>query len=211
MTTTIQELEIKILEIDRSELAKKFKKLGAMKTLDAITYIYCFDVSKQIDFSYVPKHLHEVIHKAKVLTQDGKSLRQQNFHLRARRQANHYEFTLKYHTSQTGNFKKEIEVNVELTAKDWRNIRRDLFLAGLHLVANQEKKRISYELEGEDMHFDIDTWPRMPTYMEIEGPSEAKINEYIHRLGLENHATTNLSGEDLFKKYNLSFYSTLTF
>ena len=39
--------------------------------------------------------------------------------------------------------------------------------------AYQENKRIQYDLNG--VEIDIDTWPHIPTYMEVEGSSEEAV------------------------------------
>lgn len=207
----VQELEVKILEVDIERLTEKLEKLGANKVLDAVTYIYCFDITRVIDYTHIPEKLHQVVQIAQNLTKDGNTLRQQNFHLRMRKQEDKYEFTLKYSDGQKGKLKRETEVNVELTTSDWAHIKEDMILAGLDIVANQQKKRISYDLGKEGLHFDIDTWPGIPTYLEIEGSDEGKIMKFIHKLGLENHSTTNISGEEFFNRYGISFYSDLIF
>ena len=44
-----------------------------------------------------------------------------------------------------------------------------------------QKHRISYELNG--VKFEIDTYPNIPTFLEIEAPSEEIIQDYVQRLG----------------------------
>lgn len=46
----------------------------------------------------------------------------------------------------------------------------------------QQKKRHSFSLG--DVMVDIDTWPRVPTYVELEGPSETHLREVAEQLGL---------------------------
>lgn len=59
------------------------------------------------------------------------------------------------------------------------------FLIALGLVAfrHQEKKRHSFALG--DVAIDIDTWPQVPTYVEIEGKTEAAVKAAAAKLGFD--------------------------
>lgn len=61
----------------------------------------------------------------------------------------------------------------------------DQFLMALGLVqkAYQETKRESWQL-GE-VHVDLDEWPWIRPYMEIEGPSERSVRTVANELGLD--------------------------
>lgn len=76
----------------------------------------------------------------------------------------------------------------------------------------QENKRIKYDLNGVEV--DIDTWPRIPTYLEIEGTSEEEVYNALELLGIPKQKATSLDvqsiyeeiyGIDLNKEPNLSF------
>ena len=70
---------------------------------------------------------------------------------------------------------------------------KDLFESiGLVCYAHQEKKRISWEFE--DWRFDLDTYPKMPPYLEIEGKDEGHIQEIIDKLDLKKF-TNSSEGE----------------
>ncbi len=212
-TQKVEELEIKILDINVKDLTSRLKKIGAVKIFDSITYIYCFDINQDINYASVPIKLNKVIKEAEKLTRNGKNLREQNFHLRARKQGHHHEFTMKYRDSidKDSKIKRETELSVELTESEWNSIKNDLYLARIDLVAVQEKKRLSYKMKEESMQFDIDTWPGIPTYLEIEGAEEDSIKKYIEILGLQKKEKTTASGEELFQRYDVAFYSHLTF
>jgi adenylate cyclase class 2 len=59
------------------------------------------------------------------------------------------------------------------------------FLSHFGLIAfrRQEKKRHAFLLQG--VHVDLDTWPRIPTFLEIEGPTEEAIQDTAAALGLD--------------------------
>jgi adenylate cyclase, class 2 len=54
---------------------------------------------------------------------------------------------------------------------------------GLNPARHQQKKRHTFELN--DVTIDIDTWPRIPTYVELEGESEQKLKEAASQLGFD--------------------------
>lgn len=72
---------------------------------------------------------------------------------------------------------------VELIIDDFENGCKFLRSLGLVEKAYQETKRMRYALEKENVIFDIDTWPALNPWIEIESDSEAKVKEYAFKLG----------------------------
>jgi adenylate cyclase class 2 len=54
---------------------------------------------------------------------------------------------------------------------------------GLREVRYQENFREEWQLGN--VAFDFDTWPDLPTFLEIEGPDEASVRQAAARLGLD--------------------------
>lgn len=83
----------------------------------------------------------------------------------------------------------------------------DLFLSiGLEKYAHQEKDRISWIFK--DWRFDLDTYPSMPPYLEVEGTSDDHIREAMILLGLENYETWNRGERILIQeKFSLDWYN----
>ena len=63
----------------------------------------------------------------------------------------------------------------------------------------QENRRIQYNLNG--VEIDIDSWPYIPTYLEIEGPSEEAVYNTVKALGFKKSDCTTLDVDSLYKKY----------
>ena len=63
----------------------------------------------------------------------------------------------------------------------------------------QENKRIQYILDN--IEIDIDTWPMIPTYLEIEGNSEEEVNNMVKKLGLSNYKITALNCDDIYREF----------
>ena len=58
---------------------------------------------------------------------------------------------------------------------------------GLEHYAHQEKSRVSFSLQ--DWLIEIDTYPKMPPFLEIEGASEQHVRKALELLGLSANRT----------------------
>lgn len=91
---------------------------------------------------------------------------------------------------------KELEIEVS----SFEDTREFLERIGFKHKAYQENKRIQYILDGVEL--DIDTWPLIPTYMEIEGKSEEDVEKIIEKLELDRSKITTLDVKAVYdKKY----------
>ena len=68
----------------------------------------------------------------------------------------------------------------------------------------QEKRRISFNYKGAKV--EIDTWPLIPTYIEIEHDSPRLRQEIINLLGLGNHRVVSCNPKDVFALYGLNIF-----
>lgn len=51
------------------------------------------------------------------------------------------------------------------------------------------------------VELDIDTWPMMPTYLEVEGKSEQEVYDMIKLLNLENEKIITSDVAEMYKSY----------
>lgn len=72
---------------------------------------------------------------------------------------------------------------VELIVDSFDNAREFLRSVGLIEKAYQETKRIRYVLKEENVEFDIDTWPGLYPWIEIEADSKKIVKKYASLLG----------------------------
>lgn len=70
---------------------------------------------------------------------------------------------------------------------------------GLRPKAVQETLREEWELDGVEL--DIDTWPWLPSYVEIEGSSEEAVEKVIAKLGFNMEAALYGSVDEVYKIY----------
>ena len=63
----------------------------------------------------------------------------------------------------------------------------------------QENKRTRYVLDG--VEIDIDTWPYIPTYVEIEGKNAEEVESTIEKLNLDKTKQTSIDVQGVFKEF----------
>jgi adenylate cyclase class 2 len=94
---------------------------------------------------------------------------------------------------------KELEIVVE----DFEKTNEMLEILGYKNKGYQENKRVRYILGG--VEIDFDTWPRIPTYMEIEGKNEEEVAKTLELLEIPKDKVTALNCEDIYKQiYNIN-------
>lgn len=182
----MEEFEIKFLEVDVPELEKKLLSIGAEKVGE-------YDYSR-ILFDYPDFRMHEKDGWVRLRT-DGK------------------ETTLTYKESikESGSMKnigmKEIEVAVD----DYEKTHK--FLEAIGLVVNMSEKNRRMRYAKGDIVFDIDFWPFIPTYLEIESTSYEKIKNVARELGFDPEDGIIGTAGTVYKKYGIDIdeYSTITF
>jgi len=155
------EIETKVLDIDAKSVKAKLTSLAAEKTQETRLVVDWYRV------------------KGTKEGEDPWFLR-----IRSNSEGKH-EVTWKAKSEVLGTARKHKEINFHIEEPEKL---ADLFEElGLEAYAHQEKDRVSFEYK--DWHFDIDQYPGMPAYLEIEGTSEEHVKEGVALLGLESNPT----------------------
>lgn len=102
--------------------------------------------------------------------------------------------TYKDIVSNTIDGTKEVEFKVE----DFDKANEFLEKIGFKSRSYQENERIQYILN--DVEIDIDSWPMIPTYMEIEGKSEEEVLNMKKILDIDENKVTTLNCDDIYKQ-----------
>lgn len=89
------------------------------------------------------------------------------------------------------------EINVEVN--DYDSAIAFLEAVGIKAKAAQETLREEWELD--DVELDIDTWPWLPTYVEIEGPSAEAVETVAKKLGFDMKDAHYGSVDEIYKLY----------
>ena len=174
----MHEIETKVLEVDSKELIEKLQSFGAEKIQE---------VTLTVDWFSTP----------------GFDKDHQPWFLRVRSYSTgKIEITWKGKHDMLKNVRRVQEVNLLVDDHDKT---KSLFEAiGLICYAHQEKKRISWKLDN--VQFDLDTYPKMPAYLEIEAGSEKEIVDMIKKLDLTDHETWNDGEKTLIEgKYKINW------
>lgn len=103
----------------------------------------------------------------------------------------------------TSDFQSVLETEFEVSSLEEAN----LFLEsiGISKRSYQEKKRHSYVYKGAEIEIDI--WPLLNPYLEIECDDETIIDELIKKLELDKYEIVSLNTEQLYKKIGIDVHS----
>ncbi|MFD4442074.1 class IV adenylate cyclase [Nocardia sp. NPDC058519] len=85
---------------------------------------------------------------------------------------------------------------VEVSVDDFAATNALLEMMGFSAKSYQETKRISYTLDGAEL--ELDNWPRIPSYLEIEAATKADVIRVAELLG---YTEADLTGENTIKTY----------
>ena len=89
----------------------------------------------------------------------------------------------------------------EVETSDFAAMAKILEIAGLEKYGESIKTRVSYILG--DITFDIDTYPGIPEYAEVEAQTREKVEEGVKLLGFTMADTTCITESDLREKYRV--------
>lgn len=95
---------------------------------------------------------------------------------------------------------KEVEVEVS----DFENTALFLEKSGLVHRAYQENKRTSFKLGN--IKIDIDEWPLIPAYLEIEGESAEEVDNVVVLLGFTKEDVTSIDSLSVYKRYGINLH-----
>ncbi len=70
--------------------------------------------------------------------------------------------------------------------------------------AYQENKRSSYEYEG--VEIEIDSWPKIPPYVEFEADSIDKIQNVVEKLGYTMSDTVSIGNVKIYQQYGINIH-----
>ena len=85
---------------------------------------------------------------------------------------------------------------LEIVVSDFDVTNELLHIMGYTPKSYQENLRTRYYLDH--IEIDIDTWPLIPTYLEIEGSSEEEVKKVEKELGLSEGKITTMNCQDIY-------------
>lgn len=165
------ELEAKFLEIDPDKLKKLLKENGA-------TLVHAERLMRRKNFDYADRRLYK------------------NFGwIRVRDEGDKTTLSYKQTVDETLEGTKELEIIVD----DFDKASDFLLAIGLVQKSYQETKRERWDFDGVEVT--IDTWPWIPTFVELEGQSEKQLKEIAAKLGLDWASATHGGVAPVYCRY----------
>ena len=167
----MQEIEVKILEVDVNAIRKTLLRLGAKKILDD-------------ELNYV------------ILDDKEKNLFKEKKLFRVRRSNNTAHLCFK-NKAKRGKLRESEETEVAVdNYEDTIKILRELGFTTRH---KGEKHRESYLIEK--VRYELDTIPGIPTFLEIEADNEEDLIKGIEKIGFNLDDATTMTGFDVIEHY----------
>ena len=103
-------------------------------------------------------------------------------------------------------FEQMLETEIEVPSMEQAN--ELLEALGFSYKSYQEKRRITYELDG--FEIDIDSWPGIPTYLEIEGDNEEELDSILKKIGYSLEESISCNANEVYARYNKSMFDKRT-
>ncbi len=179
MSKTIEEIEAVFLEVNKDEIEEKLKTIGAEKVKDIFYQITAFDFP---DYN----------------------LDKDNSWVRLRDDGERVVLAFKKRlgvSSQDGSTNDKGMEEVEVVVDSYETTKLFLKKTGFIEKHEAEKKRTRWQKDG--VTFDIDTWPAIPTFLEIEANSWGDIEEGIELLGLNSDEKKVCSANQIYMMYGM--------
>jgi len=185
----MEEIEVKFLDIDKDALEKKLLSLGAKKVGD---YLY-----KRQVFDYPDLRLDKMGAWIRVRDEGDKITVS-------------YKQRLGWKKGSTSGDDEGMH-EIEFVVSDFEKTAEFMYKLGLANKFYFENKRTRYELNG--VEFDIDEWPLLKPYLEIEADSWEKVDEAIEMLGFKKEDAKRFSTTQIYELNGINDkdYSKLTF
>jgi adenylate cyclase class 2 len=168
----MKEIEVKILEIDVEEIEKKLKKMEAEKVFEGEVVSIYFDFPD------------------KLLEREGKILR-------LRQKGDKVILTYKELISKD---EAKIMDEYELEVNDFESMKKMFEGVGLFPLYEFNKHRTTYKLNN--TNFEIDKYPDIPAFLEIESPDLKTINDMVSKLGFSKEEVNSYSIKEVLEYYD---------
>ena len=121
--------------------------------------------------------------------------------IRLRSSNDKVELTIK-HILNKSNLKYQKVLEYEIETSSFEETNTLLNALGIYKRNYQEKKRHSFVYKNAEI--EIDNWPMLEPYLEIECESDEVIEELIDLLDLKQYEMVSLNTEELYKRKNIN-------
>ena len=131
--------------------------------------------------------------------------------IRLRQDGDKVELTLKYIYNTAAEYNIDEVKEIEIVTDNFDTANKLVEEMGYYKRKLVEKRRISYEYNN--LSIEIDEWPLLEPYIEIEGENVKDIYNLALKLGYPKEKTKVMNTEDVYllKGINLTDYEVMTF
>lgn len=182
-----QEYEVKFLDIDVPKIEERLKSMGAVKVGDLFYHSCVFDYPGfPLDNEYAWLRLRDEGDKVMLAYKKRLGVK-----------------------SSSGDDEGIEEIETEVS--NFESTFQILLKIGMIIKFEQEKKRTRWKKDN--VVFDIDTWPRLNPYLEVESSSEEEMEKGIEWLGLDKKEAKKFSATQVYEMNGIrdKDYVKLTF
>ncbi len=169
----MKEIEIKVLDVDKEKIISKLESIGAKKVFDGKL------ASIKFDFD------------------DGRISKNDEL-LRIVNSGNETVLTFK---GKPENSEFKVREEIEFKLSNDPNLIKILNLIGIKEKSFHEKFRTSYVFK--DIRFELDSYPGLPTYLEIEASDEKRVKDGLDLLGLDITQTTKKTAAQILTEHGI--------
>ena len=184
----MEEIEAKWLDIDPKEIEKRLLKLGAVKKFDTVF-------------------------RRKVFEFPGWLLNKQGAWLRVRDEGDKVTLGYKRRMGKgEGGIKGDVGMEeIEVEVSDFEKTAQIFYKLGMEDKFYEENRRIEYEIDG--VKVDIDFWPLLKPYVELEGKNWEEVYSLAAKLELKKDEAKIMPTWEVYKLngINEGDYEVLTF
>ena len=177
MNKSKEEVEVVFLEIDRDKIEQKLLSIGARKMKDMFY--------RHVSFDYSDYRLDKDNSWIRLRDEDGQIVLAYKKRLGV--------------TSQDGSTNDAGMEEIEVIVDDYENTK--IFLRKIGLIEKHEAEKKRTRWQKDTTVFDIDTWPEIPTFLEIEAESWKDIDLVSKSLGFNPKDGKICSVNQIYKMY----------
>lgn len=193
-----------------AKLKNLFFELDNLLTAEDRKELYSICQTKSLQELFNSEHLISIINSDNFKKFISKFKNNNNKWIRLRKSKDKVTITIKHILASNNSgieqmLENELQVN---SIEEGDNFLQSL---GYAYKSFQEKERISFKLDN--LEIDIDTWPGIPTYLEIEGDSKEILESFIKKIGYQWSDTISCTADKVYEHYGKSMFNNrnLTF
>lgn len=198
--TNLKKLEVLLLEYIDLESDEKLSKEMSLFGLNDLMDILELDIDK----------IREILNNSTLENNFKKFLVNPNKWIRLRKSNDKIELTTKHILNKKNtNYQNVLESEIEVSSFEETNN----LLNSLGICKRNYQEKIRYSFVYKDAQIEIDIWPMLEPYLEIECDNDITVEEILEKLNLKANEIVSTNTESLYKRKNIDVLeiSTLKF